>query len=59
MDINVDLNDVITELLEQNKALLLENIILKKALDRAGQALEPAQISYVDPSEKASGEIDI
>lgn len=38
MDINVDLNDVVTELLEQNKALMLENIILKKALEAAQKA---------------------
>lgn len=33
MAINIDLNDVIAELLEQNKALQLENIILKKAIE--------------------------
>lgn len=40
MDINVDLNDVITELLEQNKALMLENIILRKALEAAQGGIE-------------------
>lgn len=33
MDINVDLNDVIEELLDRNKALILENIVLKKAIE--------------------------
>lgn len=33
MDIDIDLAAVIQELLEQNKALTLENIILKKALE--------------------------
>lgn len=51
MNINVDLNDVITELLEQNKALTLENIILKKALEQAGASTGPV--------DSRSGEIDI
>lgn len=34
MDINVDLNEVIDELLEKNKALILENIVLRKALEK-------------------------
>lgn len=34
MDINVDLNDVIEELLERNKALTLENVLMKKALEQ-------------------------
>lgn len=33
MDINVDLNDIINDLLDQVKALTLENLILKKALE--------------------------
>lgn len=37
MDIDVDLNVVLAELLEQNKALTLENIILKKALENLQQ----------------------
>jgi regulator of replication initiation timing len=46
MDINVDLNDVIAELLEQNKALNLENILLKKALEQV-QAAKP--YTYEEP----------
>jgi len=34
MDVNVDLNEVIDELLEKNKALILENIVLRKALEK-------------------------
>jgi len=35
MDIDVDLQSIINELLEQNKSLNLENIILKKALEQS------------------------
>ena len=34
MDVNVDLNEIIDELLEKNKALILENIVLRKALEK-------------------------
>ena len=34
MDVNIDLNEVIDELLEKNKALILENIVLRKALEK-------------------------
>lgn len=46
MDINVDLNDVIEDLLEQNKALILENILLKKALE---QVQARNSITYEEP----------
>lgn len=51
MNVNVDLNEVIEILLNQNKALTLENIILKQALDQA--------TSNIDSTEEHSGEIDI
>lgn len=38
MDIDVDLQSIINELLEQNKSLNLENIILKKALEQSQEA---------------------
>ncbi len=34
MDIDIDLQAVIEELLDRNKQLILENIILRKALER-------------------------
>lgn len=34
MEIDIDLNEVIGELLEKNKALTLENILLRKALEK-------------------------
>lgn len=45
MDIDVDINVVLNELLEQNKALTLENIILKKALEgyKASEAGAPVE----------------
>lgn len=54
MNIDVDLNDVVLELLEQNKNLTLENILLKKALEKAESMLYPAPIH-----ESTSGEVDI
>jgi regulator of replication initiation timing len=44
MDIDIDLNSVIEEVLERNKQLTLENIILKKALEQV-QALDTAVTS--------------
>jgi regulator of replication initiation timing len=38
MDIDIDLQAIIDELLERNKQLILENIILKKALEQVQQA---------------------
>lgn len=43
MAINIDLNDVIADLLEQNKSLTLENIILRKALEQADKDVAPTQ----------------
>ena len=44
MDIDIDLNSVIEEVLERNKQLTLENIILKKALEQV-QSLDTAVTS--------------
>lgn len=44
MDIDIDLNSVIEEVLERNKQLILENIILKKALEQV-QALDTEAFS--------------
>jgi regulator of replication initiation timing len=37
MDIDIDLQAIIDEVLERNKQLILENIILKKALEQVQQ----------------------
>lgn len=43
MDIDIDLAAVVQELLEQNKNLTLENIILKKALEAQSSAPNPPE----------------
>lgn len=42
MDIGIDLQSIIDELLERNKALTLENIVLKKALEQIQDPKDPS-----------------
>jgi regulator of replication initiation timing len=44
VDIDIDLQAIIDEVLERNKQLILENIILKKALEQV-QALDTEAFS--------------
>lgn len=48
MDIDIDLNSIIEEVLERNKQLTLENIILKKALEQVQQPLMEAPSGEID-----------
>lgn len=48
MDIDIDLQGIVDEVLELNKKLTLENIILKKALEQT-QVANP-EISPTPPS---------
>jgi regulator of replication initiation timing len=47
MDIDIDFQIVIDELLERNKSLTLENIILKKALEQIQESAEPSEESNI------------
>jgi len=47
MDIDIDFQIVIDELLERNKSLTLENIILKKALEQIQAPEEPSEESNI------------
>jgi hypothetical protein len=47
MDIDIDFQIVIDELLDRNKTLTLENIILKKALEQIQESEEPSEESNI------------
>lgn len=47
MDIDIDFQIVIDELLERNKILTLENIILKKAFEQLQELQEPSEESNI------------
>jgi regulator of replication initiation timing len=47
MDIDIDFQIVIDELLDRNKSLTLENIILKKALEHIQESAEPSEESNI------------
>jgi regulator of replication initiation timing len=47
MDIDIDFQIVIDELLERNKSLTLENIILQKALEQLQAIEEPSEESNI------------
>lgn len=47
MDIDIDFQTVIDELLERNKSLTLENIVLKKAIEKIQATQEPSEESNI------------